>query len=46
MTAIPSIKTELSGFEKLWYYVLNVLSVGLLFTLKVVIKKAIIESER
>lgn len=32
-------------FENLWYYVFNVLTFGSLFTIKVIIKKAITESK-
>ena len=39
------MKGNMSFFENAWYYVLNVLSFGGLFTIKVIIKKAILESK-
>lgn len=38
-------KKSMSGLESLWYYTAVILSCGFWYTIKVVIKKAILDSQ-
>jgi len=38
-----SNKVKVGAFENLWYWIINIMTFGTLFTLKVVIKKAVSE---
>lgn len=40
------MKERISGFESFWYILLNICTFGVPFLWKIVVKKAIIESEK